>query len=73
MTGVVAYNDDIAAMVVGAAIETGLKVPNDLSVVGYDDSPIASIFIPSLSSVRLDNAGLGRFVAEMALAKVEQR
>jgi DNA-binding LacI/PurR family transcriptional regulator len=73
VTGVVAYNDDIAARVVRATIESGLRVPEDLSVVGHDDSPLASLLLPALSSVRLDNAGLGRLVAEMALATIEQR
>jgi DNA-binding LacI/PurR family transcriptional regulator len=73
VTGVVGYNDDIAAQVARASIESGFAVPDDLSVIGHDDSPVASLFLPSLSSVRLDNAGLGRLVAEMALAAVEQR
>jgi DNA-binding LacI/PurR family transcriptional regulator len=71
-TGVVAYNDDVAATVVRAALEGGFSVPHDLSVIGHDDSPIASLFMPALSSVRLDNAGLGRLVARMALAKMGQ-
>lgn len=73
VTGVVGYNDDIAARVARASIEAGFVVPDDLSVIGHDDSPIASLFLPALSSVRLDNAGLGRLVAEMALAAIEQR
>jgi DNA-binding LacI/PurR family transcriptional regulator len=72
ITGVVSYNDDIAARVARASIESGFVVPDDLSVIGHDDSPIASLFLPALSSVRLDNAGLGRLVAEMALAAIEE-
>jgi DNA-binding LacI/PurR family transcriptional regulator len=72
VTGVVGYNDDIAARVARASIEAGFVVPDDLSVIGHDDSPIASLFLPALSSVRLDNAGLGRLVAEMALAAIEE-
>lgn len=38
-------------------------------VVAYnDDSPLASLFVPSLASVRVDTAGLGRYVAELALS-----
>ena len=73
VTAVVAYNDDVAATVVGAAIRAGMSVPGDLAVIGHDDSPLASMFIPALSSVAIDNAGLGRLVAEMALASVEDR
>jgi DNA-binding LacI/PurR family transcriptional regulator len=70
--GVVAYNDDIAALVVGAAIRAGRSVPGDLAVVGHDDSPLASLFVPSLTSVRVDTAGLGRYMAELALSAVAE-
>lgn len=66
--GVVAYNDTAAAAVVGAALRQGIAVPETLAVVGHDDSPIASLFVPALSSVYVDHSGLGRFLAELALA-----
>jgi DNA-binding LacI/PurR family transcriptional regulator len=68
--GVVAYNDDVAALVVGAALRQGAAVPGRLAVVGHDDSPIARLLVPSLTSVRHDAAGLGRFLAELALSRV---
>jgi DNA-binding LacI/PurR family transcriptional regulator len=68
--GVVAYNDDIAALVAGAVIRSGHAVPGDVAVIGHDDSPLASLFVPSLTSVRIDTAGLGRYVAELALSAV---
>lgn len=68
--GVVAYNDDIAALVAGAVLRSGRTVPGDVAVIGHDDSPLASLFVPSLTSVRVDTAGLGRYVAELALAAV---
>lgn len=71
VTGVVAYNDDIAATVVGAAIRTGLAIPDDMAVIGHDDSPIAAMFVPSITSVRLDQVGLGRYFAELALHTAE--
>ncbi|MBB6121340.1 substrate-binding domain-containing protein [Nocardiopsis algeriensis] len=67
VTGVVAYNDDTAALAVGTALRTGLRVPEDLAVVGHDDSPIASLFVPSLSTVYLDGDTLGRHLAALAL------
>lgn len=72
-TGVIAYNDDAAAGTVGAALSVGLDVPTDLSVIGHDDSPLASLFLPHLSSIRLDGAGLGRLVADLILAKIDGR
>ncbi|MFB9443338.1 LacI family DNA-binding transcriptional regulator [Dactylosporangium vinaceum] len=73
VTAVVGYNDDIAAAVAGAAIRAGHRVPQDLAVVGHDDSPIAALFVPALSSVRIDSIGLGRFVAGMALHLADGR
>jgi DNA-binding LacI/PurR family transcriptional regulator len=66
--GVVAYNDDIAALIVGAAIRAGIRVPADLAVIGHDDTPLARLFVPALSSVRIDTAGLGRYLAQLALS-----
>ncbi len=73
VTGVVAYNDDVAALAVGAAVSVGIDVPIDLSVIGHDDSPLASLFLPPLSSIRLDGTALGRLVADLVLAKIDGR
>lgn len=68
--GVVAYNDDVAARVVGVAIRAGIRVPEQLAVIGHDDTPLAELFVPTLSSVRVDTAGLGRYLAALALSAV---
>lgn len=73
VTGVVGYDDDIAATVAGAAIEAGLTVPGDLAVIGHDDSPIASLFVPPLSSIRMDTAEAARYIAAVALHEAEGR
>lgn len=73
ITAVVAYNDDTAAATVGAALRAGLAVPGDLAVVGHDDSPIAAMFVPAISSVRLDDADLGRRFAGEALHAADGR
>lgn len=51
-TAIFASNDDMAAGVLAAASELGLKVPRDVSVVGFDDSPIATTVWPNLTTVR---------------------
>jgi DNA-binding LacI/PurR family transcriptional regulator len=73
VTGVVAYNDDVAAAVVGAALRLGLRVPDDLAVVGHDDSPIASIMVPALSTIRFDTVALARHFADLALSQLDGR
>lgn len=71
VTAVAAYNDDVAGALVGAALRSGLKVPGDLAVIGHDDTPLASMFEPRLSTIHVDIAGLGRYLARLALSKVE--
>lgn len=71
ITAVAAYNDDIAAAVVGAALRLGLRVPEDLSVIGHDDTPLAGVLEPRMSSVHIEVAGLGRYLAALALSAVE--
>ncbi|MCF2531119.1 LacI family DNA-binding transcriptional regulator [Yinghuangia soli] len=73
VTAVVAYNDDVAATVAGAAIEAGLRVPQDLAVIGHDDSPIASLFVPPLSSIRMDTVEAARYLAAVALHEADGR
>ena len=48
---------------VRAAEDLGLAVPDDLSVVGFDDSPLAARMRPALTTVRQDVAGKGREAA----------
>ncbi|SFS99991.1 LacI family DNA-binding transcriptional regulator [Saccharopolyspora flava] len=70
-TGVIAYNDDAAAAVIGAAVRDGLDVPEDLAVIGHDDSPLSGMFLPSISSIRLDPVNVGRYWADLALLHAE--
>jgi len=67
VTAVAGYNDDIAALVLNAALRADVGVPGDLAIVGHDDAPIARLLLPTLSTVRVDNAGLGRYFAAVAL------
>ncbi|RXZ49813.1 LacI family DNA-binding transcriptional regulator [Agromyces binzhouensis] len=73
VTAIAAYNDDVATAFVGAAQRSGIAVPAGLSVIGHDDTPIASILEPRLTTIRVDTVGLGRFLAELALSAVEER
>lgn len=72
VTAVAAYNDDIAAAVVGTALRLGIRVPEDLSVIGHDDAPISFMFQPQLSTVRVDIVGLGRYFAALAISAVNE-
>ncbi|MEU0533243.1 LacI family DNA-binding transcriptional regulator [Amycolatopsis tolypomycina] len=60
VTAVLCGNDDLALGVVRALHEAGRRVPDDVSVVGFDDVPQAAYYTPALTTVRQDFAGLGR-------------
>ncbi|GAA4812631.1 LacI family DNA-binding transcriptional regulator [Streptomyces ziwulingensis] len=66
-TAVVAGDDMVAAGVLRAAGEAGLRVPHDLSVVGYNDIPLAEDFNPPLTTVRTPSEELGRAAVRLAL------
>jgi DNA-binding LacI/PurR family transcriptional regulator len=71
-TGVLCFSDAIAHGVVQAAEQLGLDVPGDLSVVGFDDSPLARRLRPQLTTVRQDVVAKGR-VAAAALKVAMER
>lgn len=59
-TAIVAANDNMAVGAFRAALEHGLRVPDDLSIVGFDDTELARDAIPQLTTVRQPLAELGR-------------
>jgi LacI family transcriptional regulator len=62
-TAIFASNDEMAAGVVHAARQRGLSVPEDLSVVGFDDTAIAAHMWPPLTTVRWPIASMARSAA----------
>jgi DNA-binding LacI/PurR family transcriptional regulator len=60
LTAVFCGNDTMALGVIRALTERGLRVPGDVSVVGFDDVPEAGYYLPPLSTVRQDFGELGR-------------
>ena len=58
-TAVFAASDLMAAGAVRAAQERGSRVPDDLSLVGFDDIQLAALMQPPLTTIRQDKAGLG--------------
>jgi Transcriptional regulators len=66
-TAVVAYNDEVAVGVVNRLADRGLRVPDDLSVVGFDDTSLAEMVTPRLTTVRLPAAEVGRIAVRILL------
>lgn len=68
-TAIFAGNDEMAIGVMKAARDAGLDVPRDLSIVGFDDLPMASRVWPNLTTVRLPIRDMGRMAAEKLTAR----
>jgi LacI family transcriptional regulator len=66
-TAIFAANDVTAIRVLGAATMLGLRVPQDLSVVGFDDIPQASLSSPALTTVRQPLGAMGQAAMQMLL------
>jgi LacI family transcriptional regulator/LacI family repressor for deo operon, udp, cdd, tsx, nupC, and nupG len=64
-TAVTCYNDLVALGVCRALAELGLRVPDDVSVVGYDDLQLLDYVFPRLTSVRVPKHEVGRRAAEI--------
>ncbi|MBY8824174.1 LacI family DNA-binding transcriptional regulator [Sphingomonas colocasiae] len=62
-TAIFASNDEMAAAVLYTARERGIAVPEELSIVGFDDTPIASRVWPPLTTVRWPIVAMGRSAA----------
>jgi LacI family transcriptional regulator len=69
-TAIFAGNDETAAGVYRTAYLRGLKIPDDLTVIGFDDSPLASRLCPSLTTMRQPIREMGRSAAERVMAKI---
>jgi DNA-binding LacI/PurR family transcriptional regulator len=59
-TAIFAANDDMVAAVIQGVGERGIAVPRDLSVCGFDDTPIARHINPALTTVRQPTSEMGR-------------
>ncbi len=67
-SAVVAFNDAMAAGLMRRARELGVDVPGALSVIGFDDTPLAQVVEPALTSVRTRPRELGRAAADALVA-----
>lgn len=71
-TALIAANDQMALGAISALSARGLGVPDDISVVGFDDIPEARFFAPPLTTVRQDFSMVGHSGLEMLIAMIEQ-
>ena len=71
VTGVAAYNDEVAVAVLAAARALGLTVPDDVAVVGVDDAPAARLAAPPLTTVWQAADAQATYLAAAVFATLE--
>jgi len=71
-TAAFASNDQMAIGLLAALRERDLRVPEDISVVGFDDIPEAAYMFPPLTTIRQDFAALGGLMMQKVLVAVEE-
>ena len=72
-TAIFACNDDMAAAVMSVAHRTGLTVPRDLSIVGFDDTQMAAAVWPALTTVHQPIAVIARKALDLIMREIQSR
>jgi len=70
-TALFCTNDTIAIGAVKAILRSGLRIPEDIAVIGYDDSENSRMIEPELTTVQVDKTAMGRLAAERLIALIE--
>lgn len=71
-TALICGNDVLAAGAMREARSLGLKVPDDLSVVGFDDIDLAQVIVPALTTVRVPHRRMGTAAAELLVRLIRE-
>jgi DNA-binding LacI/PurR family transcriptional regulator len=71
-SAVFAFNDRCALGVIDVLIRAGVPVPQQVSVLGFDDSPLAGLAHIDLTTIRQDSAGLARAAVQRLVARLDE-
>ena len=70
--GVFAVNDDTAIGAIMAAKHAGLQVPQDIAVIGFENSPVSTVIEPNLSSIEQSGLDMGKVAARLFLQQMRE-
>jgi DNA-binding LacI/PurR family transcriptional regulator len=73
VTGICAYNDDVAFAVIAGARHQGCDIPRDLAVIGVDNIPVAAVASPPLTTVDPDLQAISQYIADTIVSKLSGR
>jgi LacI family transcriptional regulator len=65
ITALFGCNDEVAIEAMRAASELGYRVPQDISVIGFDDIDLAQHVVPALTTMHVDKLGMGRMAVQL--------
>ncbi|WP_405231876.1 LacI family DNA-binding transcriptional regulator [Lentisalinibacter salinarum] len=71
-TAIIASTDDMAAGLISVAHEAGIRIPDDLSVTGFDDVPLAHKIWPPLTTIRQPMQAMGERATKLLLARLRE-
>ncbi|MGG6312660.1 GntR family transcriptional regulator [Paenibacillus macerans] len=71
-TALVCYNDELAVMLMDAAAACGLRIPEDLSVIGFDDSSLAAASGTKLTTLTHPKTAMGELAARQLVGMIER-
>lgn len=71
ITAIFGCNDEVAIAAVNEAQRGGLRVPEDLAVIGFDDIDLAAMMSPGLTTMHVDKVGMGRMAVQLIGSRIE--
>jgi LacI family transcriptional regulator len=71
MDAVFVGNDQMALAVIQAACQKGMRIPEDLGVVGFDNIPESAFFYPPLTTIQQDQQAVGKVAVEETIKLIE--
>jgi DNA-binding LacI/PurR family transcriptional regulator len=67
-TGIYAFNDEYALPLMGALNDRGIRIPQDIAIIGTDNVSFSAFVRPALTTINIDNVALGQRGIEMLVA-----
>ncbi|HSK86948.1 MAG TPA: substrate-binding domain-containing protein, partial [Anaerolineales bacterium] len=71
MDAVFAGNDQMALAVIQVACQRGMRIPEDLGIVGFDNIPESAFFYPPLTTIQQDQQAVGKVAVEETIKLIE--